>query len=209
MNMYVKHSWEGAAHTHTDLRQGCIYSLSLCPGLGFSTFISLQTATCEEPCTCVPVCTWMREPERGDVSDGEDESVSWPRVGEQGLAHFRIALQPGHVSRVFCLTGTGDFYEDNKSKLPHRPRNPYQPKTRTSGATCICPRDRDGLRQRYSFQVLTSSKAIQIFVQPLLRDFVILPLKLSLCKAFFKAVKAEQRSLSGKPLGLCEVRALH
>lgn len=64
------------------------------------------------------------------------------------------------------------------------------------------------MRQRYSFQVLTSSKAVKIFVQPLLRDFVILPLKLLLCKSlffffFFKAVKAEQRSLSGEmPAGV-------
>lgn len=176
----------------SSLRQGHINSLSLHPGLGFSMCISLQRATCEQPCTCVPVRIWMREPERGGVSDGEDESMSQPRVREQGLVHLSVfsrCFASGSRLRVFYLTGMGDFYEDNKSKLPHQPCTPYKTKTRTLGATCICPWDRDGLRQRYSFQVLTSSKAIKIFVQPLLRDFVILPSKPLLCNAFLKLLK--------------------
>lgn len=46
--------------------------------------------------------------------------------------------------------------------------------------------------------MLTSNKTIKIFAQPFLQHYVILPLKLLLCKAFFKAVKAKQRLLSRK-----------
>lgn len=117
--------------------------------------------------------------------------------GQCSSAYFCIALQSESCLQVFCLPGMGDFCEDNKSKLAHQARTPYKTTARTLGATCICLWDRDGLRQRYSFRVLTSSKEIKIFVQPLLQDFVILPLKLLLCKSFLKLLNLSKDCYQG------------
>lgn len=159
-------------------------------------------------CLCTPVlvspCASLCK--RPRVSDGEGENVSWPCTSERGLAHLSVFARRfvgGSRLQVCCLTRTGDFYEDNKSK----PCTPQKTKTRTWGATCIGPRDRDGLGQRNSFQVLTSSKAIKTFTQPLLQDFVILPSELLLCKSlcccccfnyFFKPLKLSEDCYQGK-----------
>lgn len=49
------------------------------------------------------------------------------------------------------------------------------------------------------------SKEMKIFVQPLLRDFVILPSKPSLCKSFLKLLNLSEDRYQGNA---CEVRAL-
>lgn len=81
--------------------------------------LCLRTPVLVSP--CASLC------KRPLVSDGEGENVSRPRASEQGLAHLSVFARRfvgGSRLQVCWLTGMGDFYEDNKSKLPHQPYTP-------------------------------------------------------------------------------------